>query len=117
MRKGTVPCRSLFFVGDVFYEKDEGGCFIKMSEESIKYLRRYVNITAKIKEAIEKHAQEKGLEPEICAYYEDMDDFYLDWISLCGYTKTIAKKLLDKGLKTGEFMYLPDGQGIVRFVM
>lgn len=83
----------------------------------MKYLRQYVNLTTEIKDTIEKHAQEKGLEPEICAYYEDMADFYLDWVNSCGYTKADAKKLFDKGLKTGEFMQLPDRQGIVRFVM
>lgn len=86
-----------------------------MDKQSIDYLSRYIKITDKIKQKIEKHAQRYNIRAEICAWYLDWEDFCSDWCDDCGYTRTEARKLLHGGI--GEFMYLPDGYGIVRFVL
>lgn len=87
-----------------------------MNKESMEYLSNYINLTDEIKQKIEKHAKRYGIEPKICAWYQDWEDFCSDWCSKqLGYTRTQARKLLHGG--RGEFMYLPDGLGIVRFVI
>lgn len=85
-----------------------------MDEESIKYLEQYLTVTDKLKSTIELHAREHDIKPEICAWYKDMDDFYSDWCSI-GYTRQQADKLLEED--SGEFMFLPDNLGIVRYVL
>lgn len=70
----------------------------------------------KLNRKIEKHAKRYGIKAEICAWYQDWKDFCSDWCSPnIGYTKTEARKLLHGGI--GEFMYLPNELGIVRFVI
>ena len=87
-----------------------------MDKESIDYLSRYINVTEKIKQKIEKHAKRYEIKAEICAWYEDWKDFCSDWCSAnIGYTRTEARKLLHGGI--GEFMFLPDNFGIVRFAL
>jgi len=87
-----------------------------MDRDSIKYLSNYISLTEDIKKKIEKHAKRYGIKAEICAWYQNLKDFYSDWCSEnIGYTKTEAKRLLHGGI--GEFMYLPNKLGIVRFVM
>ena len=58
---------------------------------------------------------EQNIKAEICAWYSDWEDFCSDWCDDCGYTMTEARKLYHGGI--GEFMKLPDGNGIVRFVI
>ena len=85
-----------------------------MDKDSIKYLSEYINLTEKIKQKIEKHAKCYGIKAEICAWYEDWEDFCSDWCNgNIGYTRTMARKLLHGGI--GEFMFLPDGLGIIRY--
>ena len=86
-----------------------------MDKESIDYLSRHINVTEKIKYKIEKHAKRYGIKAEICAWYEDWKDFCSDWCIDLGYTKTEARKLLHGGI--GEFMFLPDDSGSVRFAL
>ena len=87
-----------------------------MDNKSISYLSNYIKVTDKIKDKIEKHAEKWGITAKICAYYEDWEDFCSDWCSEnIGYTRTEARKLLHGG--KGEFMFLPDDLGIVRFSM
>lgn len=42
-------------------------------------------------------------------------DQFTDWCAGCGYTRTEARKLYHGGI--GEFMNLPNGNGIIRFVI
>lgn len=87
-----------------------------MDRDSITYLSGYIKVTEEIKQKIEKHAKRYGIKAEICAWYQDWKDFCSDWCSPnIGYTKTKARKLLHGGV--GEFMYLPNELGIVRFVI
>ena len=86
-----------------------------MDKYSIDYLNGYIKLTDIIKRKIEKHARRYGIKAEICAWYSDWEDFCSDWCDDCGYTRTEARKLYHGGI--GEFMKLPDGNGIVRFVI
>ncbi len=85
-----------------------------MDKESIGYLSGYVNVTEKMKQKIENHVKKYKIEGPVIAWYKDMNDFYSDWCAL-GYTKTEARKLLHGGI--GEFMQLPEGNGIIRFAL
>lgn len=87
---------------------------IGMSKEAINYLSQYIDLTDDVQKAIEEHAKEYGIEPEVCAWYEDHADFVTDWAD-AGYTVEKANNLLKDNPQ--EFMELPDGLGIVRFVV
>ena len=56
-----------------------------------------------------------GTEMCIRDRYSDWEDFCSDWCDGCGYTRTEARKLYHGGI--GEFVNLPNGNGIVRFVI
>lgn len=86
-----------------------------MDEQSILYLSKYINVTDDIKMRIETHARRYRIEPKICAWYKNWEDFCSDWCIGQGYTRTQARKLLHGGI--GEFMELSDGLGIVRFTL
>lgn len=86
-----------------------------MDKESIDYLKQYADVTETMIQKIENHAARYGLEARICAWYRDWEDFCSEWCGSIGYTRTQARKLLHGGM--GEFMSLPDGQGIIRFAM
>lgn len=87
-----------------------------MDRDSIRYLNRYIKVTEEIRQKIEKHAKRYGIKAEICAWYQNWNDFCSDWCSNnIGYTRTEARRLLHGG--KGEFMFLPDGLGIVRFAL
>ena len=60
-----------------------------------------------------KHCNSYGIKPEICAWYDNMEDFYSDWTSV-GYSKTDAKCLLSVN-DGGEFKKFKNGS-IVRLV-
>ena len=87
---------------------------LPLSEDSRKYLSRYIELTDDILLAIGKHAMRYQIPCEICAHYTDMEDFFSDWCSI-GYSRTEARKLMHGG--HGEFMKLPDGLGYIRFVI
>jgi hypothetical protein len=86
-----------------------------MDKKSEEYLSRYIKLTDKIKQKIESHANRYNIKAEICAWYSDWEDFCSDWCDGCSYTRTEARKLYHGGI--GEFMNLPNGNGIVRFVI
>ena len=83
-------------------------------KDSIDYLSQYINVTDDVKRDILKHAQWYRIKADVCAWYKGLSDFCSDWCSL-GYTVEEAKELLHRGTK--EFMYLPNGLGIVRFTI
>ena len=86
-----------------------------MDRDSIKYLSNYISLTEEIKNKIEKHAKGYGIKAEICAWYQDWEDFCSDWCDDIGYNRAEARRLLHGGI--GEFMFLSDYLGIVRFVI
>lgn len=86
-----------------------------MDKKSEEYLNQYIKLTDKIKQKIESHANRYNIRTEICAWYSDWEDFCLDQCDGCGYTRTEARKLYHGGI--GEFMNLPNGNGIIRFVI
>lgn len=87
----------------------------QLSEESIEYLKKDVNMGPVMKEKIEHHMKRFGIDSKVCAYYSDWEDFCSDWCDGIGYTRTQARHLLHNG--TGEFMILPENAGIIRFSM
>lgn len=83
-----------------------------MGEKSKEYLSQYVKLTDELEKKIVRH-MERYNAGEICAWYEDWEDFCSDWCDGIGYTRTEARNKLHGGI--GEFMILPDGNGIIRF--
>ena len=63
-----------------------------------------------------EHCNEYDIKPVICAWYDDMQDFYTDWIHDNHIFKTEdeADSRYQEGVETGEFLKLKDNQ-IVRF--
>jgi len=86
-----------------------------MEPLSKDYLTRYIDLTDEIEKKIDRHAKRYHLEPKICAWYRDWEDFCYDWCTVCGYTRTEARKILHGG--KGEFMILPERKGIIRFIL
>lgn len=84
-----------------------------MDEKSEKYLSGYIKVTEKIKKSINRHINRYNLSGNVCAWYSDWEDFCSDWCDECGYTRTEARALFHGG--KGEFMTLPDNNGIIRF--
>jgi len=74
------------------------------------YLSR---LTEDQKAAVLERANETGVEPVICAWYDNHEDFYSDWCEdPVNYSKDYADELLsDKR----EFLIFDNGE-IVRFV-
>lgn len=101
----------------------------QMDDRSLEYLRQYIDVSERVKKCIENHAKKYKLNPRICAWYKDMDDFYSDWAELqsaahytenclgIGYSAEEVEDRYDEGIKSGEFLWLPDGLGLVRFEM
>ena len=72
-------------------------------------------ITDKQAKLLIRHCNRYGISPKICAWYDNMDDFYSVWVDDLGYTKTQAKKLLigkDNiySDRNGEFKKFPNGE-------
>jgi hypothetical protein len=65
------------------------------------------------KESLIGHCNKWGIFPNICAWYDDMDDFYSDWMEYIGYSKLEADDLLNTDNTQGEFLIFTDGR-IVR---
>lgn len=86
-----------------------------MDKRSIEYLENYINLTEEIQKKIMNHAKRYGIKAQICAWYKNWDDFCSDWCDEIGYTRTEARKILHGGI--GEFMFLPNTLGIIRFVI
>ena len=70
---------------------------LPLSEDSRKYLSRYIELTDDILLSIGKHAMRFQIPCEICAHYTDMEDFFSDWTAL-GYSRTEARKLMHGGI-------------------
>lgn len=68
-------------------------------------------ITEEQKEILIGHCNYYKIKPEIIAWYEDLNDFYMDWKEHVGYTKEKANERLNS--ETGEFCQFPNGE-IVR---
>jgi len=64
------------------------------------------------KETVITHCNEFQIEPVICAWYDDMDDFYEAWEEV-GYSTEDADTLFDSS--KDEFLEF-DNDTIVRFV-
>ena len=60
-----------------------------------------------------RHCNIYGISPNICAWYDDWEDFCSDWCNQIGYTRTDARKLLHGG--KGEFVVFSNGE-ILRLV-
>ena len=86
-----------------------------MTESSKEYLSKHIFVTNVLERKIANHAKRYGIEPKICAWYANWEDFCSDWCNQCGSTRTEARRIFHGGI--GEFQTLPNGQGIVRFVI
>lgn len=69
-------------------------------------------LTEEQKQILIKHSNEFAIHPEICAWYDDMEDFYQDWISdnKIFETEEQADNRYEEGLESGEFLKFSDGQ-------
>ena len=65
-----------------------------------------------------KHCNKYKIKPEICAWYDNMKDFYSDWCDpkTVGMTKEEARARLEDGKSEGEFKVFSNGE-IVRLVI
>ena len=70
-------------------------------------------LTEEQKKALIRHCNRYEIKPVICAWYDDMEDFFSDWCGI-GYTRTEARKLYHGG--KGEFCTFNNGE-IVRLVL
>ena len=70
-------------------------------------------LTEEQKLTVVEHANNFELEPNICAWYNDMEDFYSDWVGELHYTEEEARRLLCEN--DGEFLCF-DNDTIIRFV-
>lgn len=73
-------------------------------------------LTDEQKNEVIDHCNKFEISPNICAWYEDMKDFYVDWVydHEIYETERQAKERYLEGLETGEFCQLTRGS-IVRF--
>lgn len=81
--------------------------------DSLDYLSKYIEVTPEIKLYIYNHCKnQKMINVDICAWYEDISDFIDDWGKV-GYKKEEALNFLTKN--PTEFLILPKEKGIIRF--
>ena len=66
----------------------------------------------KEKEIVIQHCNKYNIAPVIYAWYEDIEDFYSDWVEEVGYSKEKADSLLLDNPE--EFLIFPDKK-IIRF--
>lgn len=78
------------------------------------YMDKITDIQAK---KLIKHCNKFNIYPRICAWYDDMDDFYQDWIydNNIFETEEEANDRFDYGIEIGEFVKFKNGE-IVRLV-
>lgn len=79
-------------------------------EDIQDYLNRLTEEQAKL---LVRHCNRYGMNPIICAWYDDMEDFFSDWCDQVGYTRSEARARFKEGKAVGEFKQFSDGQ-IVR---
>lgn len=71
-------------------------------------------LTEEQKKVLIRHCNRYEINPEICAWYDNWEDFCSDWCSDdVGLTRTEARERLNEG--TGEFCRFGNGE-IVRLV-
>ena len=81
---------------------------------TISQIEDYQNrLSEEDKVLVIKHCNKYNIAPVICAWYEDMNDFYSDWVDEVGYSKDAADLLLLDNPE--EFLILPN-KNIIRFV-
>lgn len=85
-----------------------------MENYKLDYPDMYPELDEDKTKKIFAHCNRYNIEPVICAYYEDWEDFCSDWCDHIGYTRTEARDKLHGGI--GEFMIF-EGWGILRFVI
>ena len=80
---------------------------------TIEYIKDYQNrLTDEQKKKVVKHCNRYEIKPNICAWYDDWEDFCEDWCNDCGYSRTEARQILNGGV--GEFLIFPNKE-IIRF--
>lgn len=77
------------------------------------YLKKFITVTEKIRQAVEEHCDKFGIPVAICEYYKDYNAFYGYWCGTAEYDVADVGRMLAS--EVGEFMVLPDNQGIVMF--
>ena len=85
-----------------------------LEENGIDYPEWYPQLDEEKIKNIIKHCKKYDINPEICAYYEDWEDFCSDWCDNIGYSRTEAREKLHGG--EGEFMIFKNW-GIIRFTL
>jgi len=80
---------------------------------TLKDIDDYQNrLTEEQKKLLLRHCNTYDIKPEICAWYDDWNDFCSDWCDDIGYTKTEAREFL----RDSQFITFEDGS-IVRLVV
>ncbi len=71
-------------------------------------------LTPEQKEILIKHSNTTQVPPVICAWYDDLNDFYSDWCDEIGYSKKEANAKLKDSFN--EFIIFSDNS-IIRLVV
>lgn len=79
------------------------------------YLSHFKDYSENDDICLKRHRKRYNLTDPIIAYYRTWDDFVEDWCDNTGFTNSEARKMLHGG--KGEFKQLPNGHGIVRFLV
>lgn len=75
----------------------------------------YLNkITPEQGKLLIRHCNKYNIHPKICAWYNNWEDFCIDWCDYVGLTKTEAREKLQNS--NGEFKIFPNGE-IIRISM
>lgn len=93
-----------------YKEQNEGFKFTR--EDIDDYLNKITDSQA---EELLNHCNEFEISPDICAWYDDMDDFYTDWVydnNIC-VDEADADERYEYGCEIGEFKKFTNGE-IVR---
>lgn len=72
-------------------------------------------LTEEQKEIVVAHCNTMNIKPNICAWYDDLDDFNSCWVDEIGYSEEDAERLLNDQ-DTGEFIEF-DNETIIRFAL
>lgn len=90
-----------------------------MANYKIEQIDDYQNrLTEEQAEALIEHCNKYDVYPDICAWYDDMKDFYQDWVydhDICENEQQADERYL-QGTETGEFKTFSNGE-IVRLVL
>ncbi|PGK51875.1 hypothetical protein CN918_29220 [Priestia megaterium] len=90
-----------------------------MEKYTVNQIDDYQNkITKEQEKELIEHCNAHNISPDICAWYDDMKDFYQDWVydNKIYKTKEEAYDRYKEGLETGEFKAFNNGE-IVRLVL